>query len=114
MERKLTLLIDLDGTIAEYNGRWSDGKPIGAPLPGAVEAVNRLYEHFRIIIFTTRPREEAEEWLRSYGVHYDEYIQKPLSYLIVDDRCLQFTGKWNETLRAIGRFKPWYGTEESR
>ena len=59
-ERKFSLLVDVDGTLAEYGGKWLDHRPIGDPLPCAVEAMQRLYKHFRIIIFSTRKPEEAE------------------------------------------------------
>lgn len=46
--------VDLDGTLAVYNG-WTDGCPIGAPVPEMVERVKRwIADGKEIRIFTAR------------------------------------------------------------
>ena len=63
------LSIDFDGTIVkdEYPG-------IGKPLPGAIQAINELYESgYCIIINSCRAREREDEmidWLNRNGVKY--------------------------------------------
>ena len=63
------LSIDFDGTIVkdEYPG-------IGKPLPGAIQAINELYESgYCIIINSCRAREREDEmidWLNRNGVNY--------------------------------------------
>lgn len=118
MKKRLSLMVDIDGTLAEYQSppvlsdgfSWKPGVhvPIGKPLPGAVDAMRRLHKHFDLIIFSTRTREEGEAWLQEQGIPYHRYVEKPLNFLIIDDRCHQFTGDWTETLKVIGTFKPWH------
>lgn len=63
------LSIDFDGTIVkdEYPG-------IGKPLPGAIQAINELYESgYCIIINSCRARDKEDEmigWLNRNGVKY--------------------------------------------
>jgi len=63
------IAIDFDGTIVkdEYPG-------IGKPLPGAIQAINELYDDgYCIIINSCRAREREDEmigWLNRNGVKY--------------------------------------------
>jgi len=63
------LSIDFDGTIVkdEYPG-------IGKPLPGAIQAINELYDDgYCIIINSCRARDKEDEmidWLNRNGVKY--------------------------------------------
>ena len=63
------LSIDFDGTIVkdEYPG-------IGKPLPGAIQAINELYDSgYCIIINSCRARDKEDEmidWLNRNGVKY--------------------------------------------
>ncbi len=50
---KKILLVDVDGTLAEYK-KWEGIHKIGKPIKGAVEFVNALAKDYRIHIWTTR------------------------------------------------------------
>lgn len=52
-ERKPTVCVDLDGTLARYDG-WKGVEHIGDPLPGAVEFVRELTTFAEVVIYTTR------------------------------------------------------------
>lgn len=47
------ICVDLDGTIAEYDG-WKGLEHIGDPIEGAQEFIKKLQEFSTVIIFTTR------------------------------------------------------------
>ncbi len=53
------IAVDFDGTLFEYDG-WIDSNHYGEPIDGAKEAIEALREKgFKIIIFTTRGKEEV-------------------------------------------------------
>ncbi len=112
-DRDYSLMIDIDGTLCEQKSGWGerlgDSTEIDAvPLPYAKRALERLIRHFRIVIFSTRKKEIGERWLQKHEIPYDDYLEKPLNFLIIDDRCLQFEGDWTKTIKEIGRFKAWH------
>lgn len=110
-ERKLTILLDIDGVVASYpfaKGDTYDETKMGEPLPGAVKAVQRLHAHYKLVIFTTRKEEVVKPWLEKHNIPFDDYFHKPLNWVIIDDRAIQFNGDWNDILKQIGQFQPWH------
>jgi hypothetical protein len=112
---KKTVLVDLDGVLADYSRGWQGIDHIGDPIPGAVEFVRRLSEFARVVIYTTRCkaypadqpgpdgapepcRDDSEAlafrvrtWLNRHGFTYDEVYTdqgKPFAAAIVDDRAV--------------------------
>lgn len=106
--RTLTIAVDLDGTLAEYNG-WCGREHIGKPLPGAVAAMQAMVDQgHRVMIFTCRCSNELSEeftsnmdaqasaeiiyaWLSEHGfppVHVWTGAGKPMADLYIDDRAL--------------------------
>jgi len=108
--REYSLMVDIDGTLAEQKQGFDKYKPrpIDEPLPYAKEGMTRLIKHFKIIIFSTRKQAEGEAWLQKHEIPYDSYMEKPLNFLIIDDRCMKFNGDWRRTVSDVGRFQPWY------
>ena len=114
-----TICIDLDGTLAAYDG-WRGPEHFGAPLPGALAALAALRARgWRIIIFTTRgDREKVRAYLEREALLFD-YINenpdqpagsnpgKPFAHVYVDDRAISFRGDWSATLDAVFCFKTW-------
>ena len=114
-----TICIDLDGTLAGYDG-WKGADHFGAPLPGAREALAGLRARgWRIIIFTTRgDREKVGAYLRRHGLMFD-YINehpdqpagtnpgKPFAHVYVDDRAVTYRGDWAATIDEVLNFQPW-------
>lgn len=115
-DREYALMVDIDGTLAKASDQKFDKWkpiPIGEPLPYAKTGMTRLIKHFRIIIFSTRKQAEGEAWLKEHEIPYDSYLEKPLNFLIIDDRCMTFLGDWRETVSAVGRFQPWHRKVET-
>lgn len=115
MEPMKSVLVDLDGVLADYHSGWLGIHSIGDPIPGAVEFTKQLAEFARVVIFTTRckaypsdvpgPDETPEPnrddpealaaivktWLDKHGFTYSEvYIGqgKPPCAAVVDDRAV--------------------------
>lgn len=111
--------IDLDGTISHYV-EWVDEKTFGGIVPNADSALRELKSKgYTIIIYTTRGNKElVAEFLSKNNIPFD-YINenpnqprnaiggKPLADVYVDDRGLQFSGDWKNTLEKILSFKTW-------
>jgi len=109
-EHKQTVLVDVDGVLAEYDG-WDGLDNIGNPIPGARGFLNGLQTSgYEIVIYSTRAnavlnadelslRERATcpetvvrklaEWLDEHNMPYDRIeTGKPLAVAIIDDRAV--------------------------
>lgn len=103
----LKIVIDLDGTILEEKN--TKEKPEAKPLPGAVDAVNKLYEMGHvIIIYSARAGSNLEltlKQLNEYGIKYHHLVlDKPVGDIFIDDRAFAFRdwkGNWPNLLRLI-------------
>lgn len=112
---KKTVLVDLDGVLADYSKGWQGIDHIGDPIPGAVEFTRQLAEFARVVIYTTRCKaypadkpgpDGAPEpcrdgvsalvarvvaWLDHHGFTWHEVYAgqgKPFAAAIVDDRAV--------------------------
>jgi hypothetical protein len=115
-----TICIDFDGVISDYRG-WEGKGNFGNPIKGSVGMINELFsEGWKIIIYTTRSEtEKIEEYLNSYGIHYDfinynpENVKldlspyKPIADIYLDDRAVRFEGEWDaDLMQKIKESKP--------
>lgn len=107
---KRTILIDLDGVLNEYDGKF-DENYIPPIKDGVKEFLEDLSEKFEFKLFTTRNKILASKWLIENKV--DKYFKditntKDLAWLYIDDRCLKFDGDYSDLIEQITSFKPWY------
>ena len=88
--------VDLDGTLAMYNG-WHGYEYIGEPIPLMMERVKHWIEEGRIVkIFTARITDEEaripiQTWLDKHGIGQLEITNVKDFKMIQlwDDRCIQ-------------------------
>lgn len=107
---KKTILIDLDGVLNTYNGKYI-ANYIPPIRSGAIEFIKELSEKFTIKIFTSRNKLQVSKWLIDNDL--SKYVEdvtdkKEPSWLIIDDRCLNFEGNYANLIEKINNFKPWY------
>lgn len=94
---KPRVCVDFDGTI------WD-----GAILPGCVEALTKIQEHYAIAIFSARStdaeRKQMKDILDSNSVPYDEILpSKPMAVAYIDDRGIGFRD-WRMVSLAPNRY----------
>ena len=108
--KKKTILIDLDGVLNQYNGKFNEFE-IPEIRNGAKEFIKNLSQNFIVKIFTTRDHTKTLQWLIQHDI--EKYIseitdKKEPAYLLIDDRCICFGGNYTTTINQIENFKPWY------
>lgn len=112
---KKTIGCDFDGVIHQYDQGWLGIKPTEGPVAGAREAITKLRENYRVVVFSTRctnpegPR-LIEEWLKEHDIVVDAVVtEKPKAVLMIDDRGFRFTGDWGAVLEFLkdGAPEPW-------
>lgn len=113
--QRKTIAIDFDGVIHNAYKGWGDGTCYGDPLPGSIEAIQKLAEKYDIVIFTAKAKPDrplvngktgvllVEEWFEKYGIL--KYIssvtsEKPRAELYVDDNGYRFQN-WGDTLKFV-------------
>lgn len=100
-----TVTVDFDHTITKKCLLCASNHDYGGIQEGAVEALKKLQEKYRIIIYSGRfrevDRELIEDFLKKHEVPYDEIVlEKPIARFMIDDRGLHHK-TWDETLKEI-------------
>lgn len=118
----MTIAIDFDGVIHSYSRGWQGGEIYDLPVEGTREALTELRaKGWKIYIFSTRtnkiyhkndhpPQEERmKTYLEEHGIPYDKIwsFGKPMADIYLDDRALNFRGKWVDSLQEIEQFQVW-------
>ena len=108
---KKKILIDLDGVLNEYGKEPYDENFIPNIKDGAVEFVKNLSEIAELYLFTSRNLMLSAKWLIENRI--DKYFKdvtnvKLPSYLYIDDRCICFKGKYEQTLGEIKSFNVYW------
>lgn len=107
MNKKKTILIDLDGVLNQYKGSF-DANHIPDIKDGAKEFLTNLAEKYTIKLFTTRNKILASKWLINNGIDtlFEDITNvKELSYLYIYDRCIKFDGDYKKLESQILNFK---------
>ena len=108
---KKKILIDLDGVLNEYGKEPYDENFIPNIKGGAVEFIKELSGFAELYLFTSRNLMLSAKWLIENKI--DSYFEdvtnvKIPSYLYIDDRCICFEGKYEQTLEDIKNFKVYW------
>jgi hydroxymethylpyrimidine pyrophosphatase-like HAD family hydrolase len=89
----MTIAVDFDHTLIQND----------KPLPGAREAMQKLWElgHY-ILIYSCNTKEYIERTLNRYDIPYHEIYGnkggKPVCAVYIDDRAVGYAGDWMATL----------------
>lgn len=115
-----TIAVDFDGVIADYDGYKGPGV-LGAPRDDVREALNLLRsEGWKIVIHTTRGKDEVEDYLLRNAIAHDEINSnsdyrtpgvKPVADVYWDDRAVCYSGDARSDINRIRSFRTWSGRE---
>ena len=115
--RRLTVAVDFDGVIADYDG-WDGVTNPGTPRIDVISALRRLRsEGWKIIIYTSRSGVDLIEYLIKNEIPFDEInansdyetMGKPVATVYWDDRAVCYSGHAANDLERIREFKTWSG-----
>lgn len=99
------MAVDFAGVICNMAAR-NEGKKMGTPYPGALDALQDLYDTHYVIIHTTmantpRGRQVVADWLEYYDVDYHEIVGKPGADFYIDDHAIEHKN-WRITKKKLG------------
>jgi len=97
------LAIDFDGVIHKYSKHYHDGTIYDEPMKGAIDALKKLSEQYKVVILTAREdRKAIRSWLKKYD--FDKEIEitnkKIPAQAYIDDRGIRFTN-WKDILNLF-------------
>ena len=108
---KKKILIDLDGVLNEYGREQYNENYIPPMKNGAKEFIHELSKNAELYLFTSRNLMLSAKWLIENEIDMyfkDVTNQKLPSYLYIDDRCICFMGKYEQTLKEIDEFEVYW------
>jgi hypothetical protein len=114
--RQLTIAVDFDGVLAEYDG-WRGNEVLGSPRLDVIQVLHILRgEGWKILVHTTRSAEHIIDYLAKNEIPYDEVNcnssyanlgSKPVATVYWDDRALRYSGDAFQDLDGIRNFRTW-------
>jgi len=96
------LAIDFDGVIHD-DANPLEGKTLGPPIEGAQAAIRLLRNEqgHKIIVFSVKPPDIIEDWLRYYDIPFDKITNiKPNADAYIDDKAVRFFN-WNMLIKSL-------------
>lgn len=104
---KKTICVDFDGVLNEYNG-YEEGN-LGEPLSASKEFIRQLRKKYKVVILTSRPKEQVIDWLTDNGFPSMEVTNRKIpAVAYIDDRAIQFKGSYIQTIYEAINFKPYW------
>ena len=112
MGEKLTIAIDIDGTVAdpsEVDFYKADEDPYefmkAKPIKEALEAIKKLHaEGHTIVFYSSRKkytRKATEEWLKKHGFPFHHLeMRKFLAHVYIDDRAVN-SFDWTHVMKEL-------------
>ena len=110
--KKLTIAIDIDGTVADYSAvdfTKVDDNPSelmkAKPIKGALQSVKKLHKQGHIIVFYTSRdngcKKITEKWLKKhfFPFHHIE-MEKFVAHIYIDDRAINGCD-WNKVMKEF-------------
>lgn len=104
---KKTICVDFDGVLNEYNG-YEEGNP-GEPLSGSQDFIKELRRKYKVVILTSRQKEQVIDWLNNNGFPSMKVTNRKVpAVAYIDDRAIQFNGNYTSALYEAVNLKPYW------
>ena len=109
---KKTICVGFDGVLNEYGYEERD---LGEPLTGSKEFIKELRKKYKVVILTSRPKEQVNYWLRNNGFPSMKVTNRKVpAVAYIDDRAIQFKGNYKKVISQLKNFKPYWAKEYYR
>lgn len=110
---KKTICVDFDGVLNEYDD-YEEGD-LGEPLTGSKEFIKELRKKYKVVILTSRQKEQVNRWLRRNGFPSIKVTNRKVpAVAYIDDRAIQFNGNYKKVISRLKNFKPYWAKEYYR
>lgn len=110
---KKTICVDFDGVLNEYDG-YEEGD-LGEPLTGSKEFIKELRRKYKVVILTSRQKEQVIDWLNNNGFPSMKVTNRKVpAVAYIDDRAIQFNGNYKKVISQLKNFKPYWVKEYYR
>lgn len=107
MKSKLPILaVDFDGVIHDHKNPI-EGRRMGPPMEGALEAIKELIHDYRIVIFSAAAENPRHiiDWCEFWKIPFDDVTnKKPNAVAYIDDKGIRFTN-WPEVAKLLAVHK---------
>lgn len=104
---KKIICVDFDGVLNEYNGY--EGGRLGEPLSGSQDFIKELRKKYKVVILTSRPKEQVINWLSDNG--FPSMVvtnHKVPAVAYIGDRAIRFNGSYIQTIYEAVNLKPYW------
>ncbi len=109
-----TVCIDFDGVLNKYAGFHED--ELYHPRPFVEDFLCKIDDYYDIVILTSRDVNKVKSWFYQYGLEKIPVKitnEKVPAIAYIDDRAIQFKGNFNDTLKELFDFEPYWKTNKS-
>lgn len=102
---KKTICVGFDGVLNEYGYEERD---LGEPLTGSKEFIKELRRKYKVVILTSRSKEQVIDWLNNNGFPSMEVTNRKIpAVAYIDDRAIRFNGSYTPTIYEALNLKPY-------
>ena len=103
---KKTICVGFDGVLNEYGYEERD---LGEPLTGSKEFIKELRKKYKVVILTSRPKEQVIGWLTHNGFPSMKVTNRKVpAVAYIDDRAIRFNGNYTPTIYESLNLKPYW------
>lgn len=104
---KKTICVDFDGVLNEYNG-YEEGN-LGEPLSDSKEFIRQLRKKYKVVILTSRQKEQVMDWLEDNGFPSMKVTNNKVpAVAYISDRAIRFNGSYIQTIYEAVNLKPYW------
>ena len=109
---KKTICVGFDAVLNEYGYEERD---LGEPLTGSKEFIKELRRKYKVVILTSRSKEQVIHWLSNNGFPSMKVTNRKVpAVAYIDDRAIQFNGSYKKVISRLKNFKPYWAKEYYR
>lgn len=103
---KKTICVGFDGVLNEYGYEERD---LGESLTGSKEFIKELRKKYKVVILTSRPKEQVSYWLRDNCFPSMKVTNRKVpAVAYIDDRAIRFNGSYEQTIYEAVNLKPYW------